>query len=120
MPVQLSPEEQRRTNRRDLLTFGCVWLVIFVVSGIAILLQSNWPTTGAFRPSPALYQQHDGDAPKRQTRIQQPPSPLKERCAPQERLSVEDALTFGSRTRRWSRPVPRGQTPMTFADCLTR
>jgi hypothetical protein len=41
MPVQLSPEEQRRTNRRDLLTFGCVWLVIFVVSGIAILLQSN-------------------------------------------------------------------------------
>ena len=41
MPVELDPEEQRQTNRRDLLIFGCVWLVIFVVSGIAILLQPN-------------------------------------------------------------------------------
>jgi hypothetical protein len=41
MPIELDPKEQRRTARRDPLIFGCVWLVIFVVSGIAILLQSK-------------------------------------------------------------------------------
>jgi hypothetical protein len=41
MPLQETEEERRRTLRRDLWTFLCIWLVIFAVAGIAILIQSN-------------------------------------------------------------------------------
>ena len=39
MPLQLDPEQQRRTARRDLLMLLCIWLVIFAAVGAAILLQ---------------------------------------------------------------------------------
>jgi len=38
MPVQMNKEQSRRANRRDLLIFGSVWLVIGVASAIAVLL----------------------------------------------------------------------------------
>jgi hypothetical protein len=39
MPLQVDPEQQRRTARRDLLMLLGIWLLIFAAAGAAILLQ---------------------------------------------------------------------------------